>query len=384
MACCTLFEGLALRERYRRLYSAEPRVFRAPGSVSLMGEDTPCNGGFLLAAAIGLWTRVIAHPSQTNRFNAHLETPRRHEIANLDDAAPAGWSEPLRDIVAVLRRRGCAPRGAHLMVDDDFPDGPGLGASASLEVAAMFALLGASGAELSRLEIANLCQRAERLRGDSFSTAPFISCHGREGHAVFLDCRSLEYHHVPIPDRVSILICHTGVRHREIAGLAARNRAEYEEGMQVLTSCMPAAAGFRDVTPAQLASHRNLFEESVYRRCRHLVEENERVTKAGMALLDNDLRTAGALMNESHESMRLNCGAGCTEVDLLARLARECRGVWGARMGGPAGRCLVCLVDVERAGAIARAITHGYRAQTGIQCETWLCRAAEGAGEEMF
>jgi galactokinase len=90
-------------------------------------------------------------------------------------------------------------------------------------------------------------------------------------------------------------------------------------------------------------------------------------------------------MNESHESLRLNCGAGSPELDLLARLARECRGVWGARMSGPApGGCLVCLVDVERAGAIARAISHGYRAQTGIQCDTWLCRAAEGAGEEMF
>jgi len=170
-----------------------------------------------------------------------------------------------------------------------------------------------------------------------------------------------------------------------MAGISARHRAQCGEGVQILSSRLPEVSGFRDVTVAQLARYRELFEETAYRRCRHVVEENERVVKAGIALLDNDLRTAGALMNESHESLRLNCGAGCAELDLLARLARECRGVWGARMSGPApGGCLVCLVDVERAGAIARAITHGYRAQTGIQCETWLCRAAEGAGEEMF
>lgn len=386
MASCTLFEGLALRDRYRRLYSAEPRVFRAPGCVNLMGEDAVYNQGFVLAAAIGLCTRVVVHPTQSDSFTTHVESARHCESADLGEANGGNWSEPLRNIISVLRQRDYVPRGANLLIEEDFPDCPALGARASLEVAAVFALLEAAGTDLSRLEIAQLCRLAERLRGsDSNETDPFISCHAREGHGLFLDCRSLEYHHVPIPERVSLLICHTGVQPREIAGISARHRAQCGESVQILSSCLPGAASLRDVTAGQLSDYRQLFEESAYRRSRHVVEENERVVKAGIALLDNDLRTAGALMNESHESLRLNCGAGCPELDLLARLARECRGVWGARMSGPApGGCLVCLADVERAGAIARAITHGYRAQTGIQCETWLCRAAEGAGEEMF
>jgi galactokinase len=355
-----------------------------------MGEDAPYNEGSVLASAIGLCTRVIAHPAQSDRFTADLENTRCRDSVDLKEAprdATGGWGEPLRNLVSLLRQNGCLPRGADLLIEDDFPDCAGLGARASLEVAATFALLGAAEQELSRLEIAQLCRLAERLGGaDAAASAdPFISCHGREGHALFLDCRSLEHHYVPIPDRVSLLICHTGVRQREIAGMAARNRAQCEEGMQILSSCRSGMKGFRDLTPAQLATHRELFDEATYRRCRHIVEENERVMKAGMALLDNDLRTAGALMNESHDSLRLNCGAGSAELDILARLARESRGVWGARMTGTTqDGCLVCLVDVERAGAVARAITHGYRAQTGIQCETWLCRAADGAGEEMF
>lgn len=389
MACCTLFEGLALRERYRRLYSTEPRVFRAPGCVNLMGEDAPYNEGFILASAIGLCTRVVAHPAQSDRFTADLENARCRDLVDLNEAArntAGGWGDPLRNLVSLLRQSGRLPRGADLLIEDDFPDCAGPGARASLEVAATFALLGAAEKELSRLEIAELCRLAERLGGaDPGSADPFISCHGREGHALLLDCRSLEHHYVPIPDRVSLLICHTGIRQREITGMAARNRAQCEEGMQILSSCQPGVKRFRDVTPAQLATYRELFEEATYRRCRHIVEENERVMKAGMALLDNDLRTAGALMNDSQESLRLNSGAVSAEIDILARLAREIRGVWGARMTGTAhDGCLVCLVDVERAGAIARAITHGYRAQTGIECETSLCRAAEGAGEEMF
>ncbi|HVY95212.1 MAG TPA: galactokinase family protein, partial [Bryobacteraceae bacterium] len=305
MACCTLFEGLALRERYRRLYSAEPRVFRAPGCVNLMGEDAPYNEGFVLASAIGLCTRVIAHPAQPDRFTADLENGRCRDFVDLNEGsrrAAGGWGEPLRNLVSLLRRSGGLPRGADLLIEDDFPDCAGLGARASLEVAAAFALLGAAGKELSRLEIAQLCRLAECARGADPATAdPFISCHGREGHALFLDCRSLEHHYVPIPDRVSLLICHTGIRQREITGMAAWNRAQCEEGMQILSSCRPGVKGFRDVTPAQLATYRELFEEATYRRCRHIVEENERVMKAGMALLDNDLRTAGALMNESHE-----------------------------------------------------------------------------------
>jgi galactokinase len=351
-----------------------------------MGEDAPYNEGFVLAAAIALCTRVVAHPTQSNGFTTHLESARRRESATLSEASSGNWTEPLRNIISLLRQRDCAPRGADLLIEEDFPDCAGLGARASLEVAGTFALLEAAGTDLSRLEIAQVCRIAERLRGsDSTDADPFISCHAREDHALFLDSRSLEYHHVPLPERVSLLICHTGIRPREIAGIPARHRAQCDEGVQILSSCLPGTNGFRDVTSAQLTAHRELFEESAYRRCRHVVEENERVVKAGIALLDNDLRTAGGLMNESHESLRLNCGAGSPELDLLARLARECRGVWGARMSGPApGACLICLVDVERAGAIARAISHGYRAQTGIQCETWLCRAAEGAGEEMF
>jgi galactokinase len=351
-----------------------------------MGEAAAYNDGVVLSAAIGLCTRVSAHPTQSDSFTTHLENARRRESADLAEAKSGNWSEPLRNIVSLLRQRGRAPGGANLLVEEDFPDSSGLGARASLEVAAVFALLEAAGTELSRLEIAQLCRLAERLRGaDATDADPFISCHAREGHALFLDCRSLEYHHVPIPERVSLLICHTGVQPREIASIAARHRAQCDEGVQILASCLAGITSFRDVTTEQLSNYRQLFEESAYRRCRHVVEENERVVKAGIALLDNDLRTAGGFMNESHESLRLNCGLASPELDLLARLARECRGVWGARMSGPAaGGCLVCLVDVERAGAIARTITHGYRAQTGIQCETWLCRAAEGAGEEMF
>jgi galactokinase len=351
-----------------------------------MGEDAPYNEGFVLAAAISLCTRVVAHPSHSDGFTIQLETARRYESIDLAEARPGDWTEPLRNIVSLLSQRRRAPRGAHLLIEEDFPDCPGLGARASLEVAAAFALVEAAGTEFSRLEIAQLCRLAERLRGaDSADAGPFISCHARENHALFLDSRSLEYHHVPVPERVSLLVCHTGVRPREMSGISARHRAQCDEGVQILSSCLPGTKGFRDVSAAQLSGCRGLLDETAYRRCRHVVEENERVVKAGIALLDNDLRTAGTLMNESHESLRLNCGAGSPELDLLARLARECRGVWGARMSGPApGGCLVCLVDVERAGAIARAIRNGYRAQTGIQCETWLCRAAEGAGEEMF
>jgi galactokinase len=354
-----------------------------------VGDDAGYNEGFVLAAAIGLCTRIVARPSQPGRFTAHIETPRRHEsidLSNAQRAASGGWSEPLLNVLSLLRQRGHAPRGAHLLIDEDFPGCSGLGARASLEVAAVFALLEAAGAELSHSEIAQLCRLAERLRGaDSTGAGPFISCHGRDGHALFLDCRSLEHHYVPIPERVSLLVCHTATRQRETAGISARHRAQCDEGVQILSSCLRGIASLRDVTVRQLATYRELFEEPAYRRCRHVVEENERVVKAGIALLDNDLRAAGALMNESHESLRMNCGTGCAELDLMARLARECRGVYGARMSGSAaGGCLVCLVEIDRAGAIARAITQGYRAQTGIECETWLCRAAEGAGEELF
>lgn len=380
---------MALRERYRRIYSAEPRVFRAPGSVNIIGDHAGHDGGFALPCAIRLYTRVVAHPGETGII-AQSGNSSHLALIDLEEPNPEpqhDWSDPIRGIATRLRQTGHPPVPANLLIQENIPAGAGLGSEASLQVAAAFALLEVAGLELSRTGIARLCQQVEeRFAGIEMGMVdPFACCHGRDGHAIFLDCRSLEHHYVPIPAHVSLLVCDTMVRRSEAAAENDLRRRQCGEGVQILSATLPGVTALRDVVPAQLEKHQAFLGETIYSRCRHVVEENERVVQAGIALLDGNLRAVGDLMNASHESMRRNYDVSCPELDLMVNLARECKGVYGARLIGPGfGGSILCLADVNCADAIARSITNGYRAQTGIRCDTWLCSSAEGAGQEMI
>ncbi len=390
MASSTLFESVALRDRYRRVYSAEPRIFRAPGRVNIIGEHTDYNDGFVMPAAIALYTRVAVHHRAMGCITAQSENLGQRAFIDFDEPNPAprhDWSDYVRGVALAIRSSGRSLEGANLLIQGNVPIGSGLSSSASLEVATALALLGVSGLELSRTEIARLCQSAENnfVGAKTGIMDQFTSCHGREGHALFLDCRSLEYHYIPIPRNAGLLVCNTMVRHSLASGEYNLRRQQCSEGVRLLSTVLPEISSLRDVSRSALDEHRELLDETIYRRCLHVVNENNRVTKAGIALLDGALKAAGELMNASHESLRGDYEVSCPELDLMVNLARDCPGVFGARMtGGGFGGCIVCLIDKAKANQIARAVTDGYKAHTGIVCETYFCPTADGADEELI
>jgi galactokinase len=293
------------------------------------------------------------------------------------------WVDYIAGVLWALRERGVGiGTGFSMTIAGDVPLGAGLSSSASIEVAAAFAVLGTLGVEMPRKEIAVLCRRAENafVGANVGIMDQFVSCCGAADHAVMIDCRSLEYTLAPIPRQVRIVICNSMVRHSHAGGEYNVRRAEIEEGTQILRAHRPEIRALRDATVADLLRWGGEMPENVLRRCRHVITEDDRVLAAVQAFEDGDLARFGELMREAHVSFRDDFEASCPEIDVLVGLADQQEGCFGARLtGGGFGGCTVNLVATEHVAGFAEAMRAGYLGATGIAAEIYVSRASAGA-----
>ena len=378
---------LRLAQLFSSRFSSRPRIFRAPGRVNLIGEHTDYNDGFVLPAAIDLYTWTAISPRSGNLLRAYSENLQESCEIDLSDSAPFHrdhWSDYVHGVALMLQRAGVSVRGADIAILSDVPSGAGLSSSAALEVSVASAILATSGQTLPLVEIAKLCQRAE----NEFVGArvgimdQFASCFGSAHHAILLDCRSLDYKLLPLPDGLTMVICNTMVKHGHSGGEYNDRRAQCEDGVRILKHYFPAIKALRDVTPAQLESHRGDLPDLIYRRCHHIVSENERVLGTVEAFKTNDLARVGACMAESHLSMKNDYEISCRELDIMVDLAKERSGVIGCRMtGGGFGGCTINLVRAAAVEHFKTKIQSAYRQATGIEPEIYVSSAGAGVTE---
>jgi len=353
--------------------------------VNLIGEHTDYNDGFVMPVAIDLRTYVAASFRPDRNVKVYSENFNESYEFGLDTLRPGKtghWSDYVRGVAGILESHGHKLKGVNLALRGEVPVGSGLSSSAAIEVATAFALLDISGIRLSRTEIAKICQQAEH----QYAGTPcgimdqFISCHGKQGHVLMLDCRSLEFQLLPLPTSAQLMICNTMVKHELATGEYARRRSQCEEGVRKLSAVLPGIHALRDVTSAQLEQHRKLLTETVYRRCRHVVTENERVLKAAEALRGGNVAAFGQLMAASHRSLRDDYEVSCDELDLMVSLASQLEGVYGARMtGGGFGGCTINLVDAQHTETARQEIMRAYHEKTNLKPEIYICSASEGA-----
>jgi galactokinase len=363
------------------------RTFRAPGRVNLIGEHTDYNDGFVMPAALDFSTWVRLSPLDQRKLQIFSENFNEEVEVDLDDpnlAARAHWSDYPVGVAVVMERAGYRLRGASLRIRGEVPIGSGLSSSAAIEVATACALTANSGLKIDARELALLCQRAE----NEFAGArvgimdQFVSLFGQAQHALLLDCRSLEFKLLPLPDNVRLIICNTMVKHELASSAYNERREQCEAGVRVLAQFYPNVRALRDVTIEQLEQHRKELPEVIYRRCLHVVTENARVIEAGAALEQRDLSHFGKLMGESHVSLRDDYEVSSDELDLMVALAQKIEGVYGARMtGGGFGGSTVNLVRDEKAGEFRARVAEGYEREMGLKAEIYVCSAGNGAEE---
>lgn len=382
------FESTAevLRQDFERAYQDRPGIFRAPGRVNLIGEHTDYNDGFVMPVAIGFYTWIAANRRSDGVLHARSEEFDETIDLSLDvlgGPPRKHWSDFVRGVAAVLQERGAALEGANLIIQGQVPIGAGLSSSASLEVAIALALLSVSHTEVSQLDLVKACQRAEHeyVGTRCGIMDQFVAVFGSAGHALMLDCRSLEYEKLAIPEDARLVICNSMVKHELASGEYNRRRADCEAGVKTFRKTMPQVRALRDVSIADLEQQRSELPEELFRRCRHVISENRRVLDAAEALRSTDLKHFGQLMYESHRSLRDDYEVSCKELDLLVEIAGSCEGVFGSRMtGGGFGGCTITLVQSSAVETFRETIVKSYVAGTGLVPDVYVCSAAQGAG----
>jgi galactokinase len=350
-------------------------VWAAPGRINLIGEHTDYNDGFVLPFALPQRTVVTAE--RLDRPEWSVTSTLTGETVTFDLSEPVtGWAAYVAAVVWVLREAGHDVPGARLSIDSDVPGGAGLSSSAALECAVLSALADLGGLDIPVEQRPSLAQRAENayvgvpcgIMDQSASTL----C--REGHALFLDCRSLATEQIPLDlagQGLAILVIDSRAPHQLVDGEYAARRAACEGAAELLG--VPA---LRDAVLDDLS---RLDDELLIRRSRHVITENARVLDTIALLREGRLREIGPLMTASHASMRDDFEITVPEVDEAVETALAA-GAYGARMtGGGFGGCVLALVEAEKAATVAEAVTAAFAARGFHPPATFLALPSPGA-----
>ncbi|EKA5637445.1 galactokinase [Vibrio navarrensis] len=359
-------------------------LIQAPGRVNLIGEHTDYNDGFVLPCAINYQTVVAAAKRGDNLVrvvsvdygNALDEFDITQEILFQPDKM---WANYIRGVVMCLLARGYQFGGADISVSGDVPQGAGLSSSAALEV-----VIGQTFKELydlaiSQAEIALNGQQAENefVGCNCGIMDQMISAQGKDNHAMLLDCRSLETEAVPMPEEMAVVIINSNKKRGLVDSEYNTRRLQCEEAARSF-----GVKALRDVTMAQFKAKVAQLDETVAKRARHVISENERTVEAAQALRAQDMKRLGELMAQSHASMRDDFEITVTEIDTLVEIVKAVIGEQGGvRMtGGGFGGCVVALVPPALVEPVKAAVEEKYPQATGLNASIYVCQAKAGAG----
>jgi galactokinase len=360
----------------------------APGRVNLIGEHTDYNDGFVLPLAlefgVAAAARVAERPVLRVR-SAQQEETVELALAAIVPGAVDGWSAYVGGVAWALREAGCDVPGLDVVVDGDVPVGAGLSSSAALECAVAVAWNDLGGLGLSRDALAAAARRAENdvVGAPTGGMDQMASLHGKAGHLVFLDTRSLVVEPVPFDPPsagLALLVIDSRAPHALVDGEYAERRGSCEQAVAIL-----GVRALRDVTVDDLDDALARLGDGVEgdllrKRVRHVVTENARVLAVVAALrAGDDPRTIGPTLTASHASMRDDFEITVPEVDTAVQAALAA-GAYGARMtGGGFGGCVLALVEAEAVEAVVRAVEAAYDAAGFQPPSAFVAAAADGA-----
>lgn len=371
----------SMLELYRRAFREEQsgvKVAKAPGRVNLIGEHTDYNDGFVLPVPIDRHVWIAAKKTEgdvLSLFAADFGERASSKLNEIEFDPERLWANYVMGVADVLMRKGHVLRGANLAISGDVPIGAGLSSSAAIEVASIRAFTRLFDLEINAVEMAYIGKSVENdfVGVQSGIMDQFVGSLGRKNHALFIDCRTNEFRHIPLDPDYSIVIANTMVK-RELASSAYNERrTQCEEGVRILGESLGGIDALRDVSPRDFEEHRDALPDVIAKRCRHVVYENARVIEAVEALEDRDIGRFGELMYESHRSLRDDYEVSCKELDVLVEMARDLPGTVGARMTGAGfGGCTVNIVERENTRDFIAEIQKGYLDETGLSPEVYM------------
>ena len=369
-------------------HAAEAITVTAPGRVNLIGEHTDYNDGFVLPMAIDAKIVLVAAKRSDRQVQVYSVDFRAMDTFSLDEIEPTQkhrWSNYMRGMALMIQEAVGSPlQGMDIIMQGNVPQGAGLSSSAALEVGTAVVINELNQLQLDPVLMATLAQKAENqfVGVQCGIMDQFISMLGEAGHALFLDCRSLEYQKVPAPFHeagAAIAVIDTAVQRGLVDSKYNERRQQCEDAVKALQQWQPDLRSLRDVGP-ELRPKVDELPAILAKRARHVVDENQRVIDSAAALKAGDLPAFGRYMNASHDSLRDDYEVSCRELDLLVDLVRANPETYGARMTGAGfGGCTVSLIPSSEVADVEQRVLPEYQAKTGLQARLFVFNAAAGA-----
>jgi len=373
-----------IRRQFQQYFGNECQIAVAPGRVNLIGEHTDYNQGFVLPGAIDRNIQVAFAPNTTARLNLRAIEYREDYSFSLDDMHPVkGWPTYLLGMIYMVMPEKCLPHGVDVLVSGNVPVGAGMSSSAALCSAFGLALNEFFKLGLSRMEIALAGQKTEHRFAllQCGIMDQFASLHGKAGHLMKLDCRTLEYEYIPFDfPGIRIVLVNSMVSHTLASSEYNLRREQCEAGVATLQKYNPAIHSLRDVKLDMLETYQKELDPVVYKRCHFIVKENQRLLDGCDFLKQHDLSAFGKLMYEAHNGLSKEYEVSCAESDFLVSTIKELKGVKGARqMGGGFGGCIITLVEKDSAELFINDIQEKYEQEYGKTPDCYSMNISEGA-----
>jgi galactokinase len=362
-------------------------IASAPGRINLVGEHAGYNQSFVLPVAIDrrTYTAVgrrggelfIAFSKELGKKTSFEILPGRFEHSNF-------WVNYVKGACTLLNKDKTI-EGTNFAVGSTVPRGSGLSSSAAYVVSIIEAVAHLYGVDLDEMDVPILAQRIENefIGVQTGIMDPFVAKFAREGSALLIDTRSLEYQHIPMPEGCSILVCVTGVKRALATTEYNRRQQQCQEAVAELCRILDRnLTSLRDVTAEEIKEVDGEMDQTLYMRALHVVTENDRVVKTGAALMNGDKEFVGNLMLESHASLRRNYQVSGPELDAFVEIAEPLEGVYGARMTGAGfGGSAICLVESGNENELATRIAREYK-QRGFE-DGYVFVARTGCGSRI-
>ena len=378
-----------LRSIFIETFGGEPRFFRAPGRVNLIGEHTDYNEGFVLPMTIDREAVVVAKARRDSIFRIYaLDVHEKREFDLKDEAKKrrGNWLDYVEGTIRQLKAKfPKLENGADVCFTSTVPIGGGLSSSAALEIATGFAVLNLNEIGVNRVVLARAAQQAEHdfVGAKVGIMDQFTSALGKAGHALLIDCRMLDAKAIPLNFKdAQIVVCDSGVKHDLATGEYNVRRSECEQALQILRTKMPGVRALRDVSMVDFEKYQNQLPEVIRKRCRHVITEIKRTLAAAELLKFGRSEAFGKLMYESHFSLRDDYEVSSPELDFLVETAQSITGVFGARMtGGGFGGCTVNLVANSAIREFENEVRQSYEANFGFAPKIYVVKPSDGANE---
>ncbi len=379
-----------LLKRLRANYQIDENKIKiaiGPGRVNLIGGHTDYNMGFVLPCAIDKNTMIIAAPNNTNIVNLYslnLNDSISFSLKKLEYDARDQWANYIKGICFYLLKAGYEIRGIDGALHGTVPIGSGMSSSAALEVCIGYIFQILYDLKISPKELIKIAYNAERefIGVQCGIMDQFVSVTGVKDSVIFLDCRSLDYEVIKIPNKkIQLVILHTNVKRAASSALNQRKNECYE-AVKIFQKYNSSIEALRDVTPDFFEKHKEALPLILRKRSQHIVYENQRVIDAKKALKKEDLEELGKLMLQSHQSLADLYEVSSKELDIMIKISKDVPGVIGSRMTGAGlGGAVVCLVENEKIDDLVKEISLKYPRLTNKQPIIYTCSISDGVRE---